>query len=155
AQQILLAIPPNSDDATKKQIAARADSLYKRIVAGENFNRLDAAFSNDYISAANGGTMPDIGVGQYDPVFETVLWSLPKDGAMSKPFLTTHGWHIVKRTSMKPVITDSANRSNNADLQQKVMADPRWKSSKDFIYRTVKEKTGFKKYPYNDETIWA
>src|SRR5687768_1984145 len=30
AQQILLAIPPGSDEATKKQIAALADSLYKR-----------------------------------------------------------------------------------------------------------------------------
>jgi peptidyl-prolyl cis-trans isomerase SurA len=155
AQQILLAIPPGADDVAKKQIAARADSLYKRLVAGENFNRLAAALSNDYISAANGGTMPDISVGQYDPVFESVLWSLAKDGAMSKPFQTTHGWHIVKRTSIKPVITDGTDKNNNTDLQQRVMSDPRWKSSKDFIFRTVKEKAGFKKYPYNDEAMWA
>jgi peptidyl-prolyl cis-trans isomerase SurA len=39
AQQILLAIPPGSDEATKKQLGSRADSLYKKIMAGENFNR--------------------------------------------------------------------------------------------------------------------
>ncbi|MEI2737819.1 MAG: peptidylprolyl isomerase [Chitinophagaceae bacterium] len=73
AQQILLAIPPGADDAAKKQLASLADSLYKRIIAGDNFNHLAAAFSNDYVTAASGGTMPDIGVGQYDPAFEKMI----------------------------------------------------------------------------------
>jgi peptidyl-prolyl cis-trans isomerase SurA len=154
AQQILLAIPPGSDDAEKKQIAARADSLYKKIMAGENFNRLASAFSNDYISAAAGGVMPDIGVGQFDPVFENVLWSLAKDDAVSKPFLTAHGWHIVKRISLKPVITDAKDRSNMQDLQQRIMTDNRWKSSRDFIYQQVMAKAGYKKYPYDDAALW-
>jgi peptidyl-prolyl cis-trans isomerase SurA len=154
AQQILLAIPPGSDDAAKKQIAARADSLYKKIMGGENFNRLAAAFSNDYISAAAGGLLPDIGVGQFDPLFENVLWSLAKDGAVSKPFLTTHGWHIVKRISLKPVITDVNVKTNMQDLQQRIMTDNRWKSSRDFIYKKVIAKAGYKKYPYDDAALW-
>ncbi len=154
AQQILLAIPPGSDEAAKKQIASRADSLYKKIMAGENFNHLASAFSNDYISGAAGGVMPDIGVGQYDPVFENVLWSLPKDGAVSKPFLTTHGWHIVKRISLKPVVTDANDKSNMQDLQQRIMTDNRWKSSRDFIYKQVIAKAGYKKYPYDDAALW-
>lgn len=155
AQQILLAIPPGTDSTTKKEIAARADSLYQRIMAGEKFEKLVAAFSNDYISAASGGTMPDIGVGQYDPVFENVLWALPKDGAVSKPFYTSHGWHIVKRISLKPVITDPNNKTNQQDLQQKIMADSRWKSSRDFIYDRVIKKAGLKKYSYNNAVLWA
>ncbi len=154
AQQILLAIPPGSDDAAKKQIASRADSLYKKIMAGENFNRLASAFSNDYISAAAGGVMQDIGVGQYDPVFENVLWSLTKDGAVSKPFFTNHGWHIVKRISLKPVITDPADKSNMQEIQQRIMTDNRWTSSRDFIYNQVMKKAGFKKYPYDDAALW-
>lgn len=154
AQQILLAIPPGSDEALNKEIAGRADSLYKKIMAGENFNRLASAFSNDYISGAAGGVMPDIGVGQYDPVFETVLWSLTKDGAVSKPFRTTHGWHIVKRISLKPVVTDANDKSNMQDLQQRIMADNRWKSSRDFIYQQVTAKAGYKKYPYDDAALW-
>ncbi|MEP6699739.1 MAG: peptidylprolyl isomerase [Bacteroidota bacterium] len=155
AQQILLAIPPGSDDAAKKQLAALADSLYKRIMAGENLNRLAVAFSNDYISAASGGMMPDIGVGQYNPVFENVLWSLPKDGAVSKPFLTSHGWHIVKRISLKPVVTDANNKINQQELQDKVKNDSRWKSSRDFIYDRVIKKAGFKKLPYDEAAFWA
>ena len=101
AQQILLAFPPNSDEAAKKRIADRADSLYKRIKAGDNFNKLAADFSNDYVTAVSGGLMPDIGVGQYDPVFEKALWSLTKDNEVSKPFQSSYGWHIVKRISVK------------------------------------------------------
>lgn len=153
AQQILLAIPPGADDAAKKQLASLADSLYKRIIAGDNFNHLAAAFSNDYVTAASGGTMPDIGVGQYDPAFEKMIWSLPKDGAVSKPFLTSYGWHIVKRNSLKTVVTDINNKSYLQELQSKIMADSRWKSSKDFIYRRVIEKAGLTKYPYDDAAM--
>ncbi len=155
AQQILLAIPPGADDATKKRLANLADSLYKRILAGDNFNHLASAFSNDYVTATTGGTMPDIAVGQYDPVFEKNLWSLPKDGAVSKPFLTSHGWHIIKRISIKPVVTDINDKMNLQDLQVKIIADARWKSSKDFIYQKVIEKAGLKKIPYNDAAMRA
>jgi peptidyl-prolyl cis-trans isomerase SurA len=154
AQQILLAIPPGADEAGKKQVATLADSLYKRIIAGDNFNRLAAAFSNDYISGAAGGQMPDISVGQYDPVFESVIWSLAKDGAVSKPFLTSHGWHIVKRISLKPVVTDPNERINRQELEQKIKTDSRWEYSRDFIYNQVKNKAGFKKFPYDDAALW-
>jgi peptidyl-prolyl cis-trans isomerase SurA len=155
AQQILLAIPPGADEAAKKKLAALADSLYQRILKGDNFNRLASAFSNDYITAANGGNMADISTGQYDPAFEKVLWSLSKDGAVSKPFLSSHGWHIIKRTSLKPVVTDMNNKSNMQDLLAKIMADNRWKDSKDFIYKKVIEKAGLKKHPYNEEAMRA
>jgi peptidyl-prolyl cis-trans isomerase SurA len=155
AQQILLAIPPGSDDAEMKKLASRADSLYKRIMKGDDFGKLAAAFSNDYVSAVNSGTMPDIGVGQYDPAFEKVLWTLSKDGAVSKPFLTSYGWHIIKRNAIKPVITDPNNKSNQQELMQKIKTDSRWKSSKDFIYNKVIEIAGYKKHPYNDAALWA
>ena len=155
AQQILVAIPPDPDEATKKQVKQLADSLYKLIMAGENFNRLATAFSNDYISAASGGMMQDIGPGRFDPAFETVLWSLPKDGAVSKPFLTAHGWHIVKRISLKPVVTDPANKANMTDIQEKVKADSRWKASREFIYDRVVKMAGFKKGDYEEAAFWA
>ena len=154
AQQILLAFPPGADEATRKKIAQRADSLYKRILAGDNFNRLAADFSNDYVSAASGGLLPDISVGQYDPAFEKVLWSLPKDNAVSKPFPTAYGWHIVKRLSLKPVVTNPADKAYQDELKQRVMNDNRWGSSRDFVYRTVIAKKGFRKFDYDDGALW-
>jgi peptidyl-prolyl cis-trans isomerase SurA len=155
AQQILLAIPPGSDETTKKQLEMRADSLYKRILAGEDFSKLAVAYSNDYVSAASGGNLPEIGVGQYDAAFENVLWSLPKDGSVSKPFYTSHGWHILKRLSIKPVITDVQNKANQKEMQQRITADGRWKISNNFIYDKVINKAGFKKSGYKDAVLWA
>ncbi len=155
AQQILLAFPPNADETTKKQIGKLADSLYKRLLAGDNFNHLASAFSNDYVTAATGGLMPDISVGQYDPAFEAVLWSLPKDGAISKPFVTAYGWHIVKRVSKKPVVTDPNDKANLQELEQKIKTDTRWKSSKDFIYNQLKAKLVVKRHGYDDAAVWA
>ncbi|MGB5029909.1 MAG: peptidylprolyl isomerase, partial [Chitinophagaceae bacterium] len=109
----------------------------------------------DYISAANNGTMPDIGVGQYDAVFEKVIWSLAKDGAFSKPFQTSHGWHIIKRIAVKPTVTDPGNKDFKQELQQKIMADSRWRASKDFVYKQVTEKAGVKKFMYDDAALWA
>lgn len=155
AQQILLATPPAANEVTQKKLAALADSLYNRIMAGDNFNQLATAFSSDYITAATGGTMPDISVGQYDPAFEKILLALPKDGAVSKPFLTAHGWHILKRTSLIPVVTDINNKSNMQELQTKILADSRAKSSSDFINKIVSEKGPLKIYPYNDAAMRA
>lgn len=155
AQQILLAFPPGADDAAKKKINHLADSLYRRIMAGDDFASLATKFSNDYISAATGGNVPDISVGQYDAAFEKMLWGLPKDGAVSKPFLTTYGYHIVKRISVKPVITDPKDKTNMDELQQKIMYDDRWKTAKEFIYDRVKKKAGYQKSNFSDAVLWA
>jgi peptidyl-prolyl cis-trans isomerase SurA len=152
-QQILLAFPPGLDEAGKKNTARLADSLYKRIQAGDDFAKLAAAFSNDYVSVASDGNVPDISVGQYDPSFEEAIWAL-KDGSVSKPFVTAHGYHIVKRISAIPVITNAADKLNTEALQQKIMSDDRWKSAKDFIYARVKSKAGLNK-SYNEAALWA
>jgi len=155
AQQILLAFPPDADAATRKRIGMLADSLYRQIMKGEDFGQLARAFSNDYISAATGGNIPDISVGQFDPAFEKALWALPKDGAVSKPVQTAHGWHILKRVTLKPVVTDPADAENLKELEQQLVADRRWKSSSDFIYKEVMDKAGVNRQSVNTAALWA
>lgn len=155
ARQILLAFPPDATDKVKQQIATLADSLYKRLLAGDAFATLATTFSNDYISAASGGLMPELSVGQYDPLFEKNLWALAKDGAISKPFQTSHGWHILKRESVRPPVTDPSNKDNLQELQQKIIADSRWKASKEHIYKQVRDKAGVKMLLNNEAGFQA
>jgi peptidyl-prolyl cis-trans isomerase SurA len=155
AQQILLAFPPGSDDAAKKIIAKRADSLYQVLLKGGDITKLAAQFSNDFISAQSGGSIPDFGVGQYDPAFENYVFSLPKDGAVGKPFLTQHGYHIVKRIKLIPVITDPENKSNKQVMKSLVEQSDRMQISRDLLYAKVVQKAGFKKMPYDDSALWA
>jgi peptidyl-prolyl cis-trans isomerase SurA len=153
-QQILLAFPPGMRETVKKSLQQLADSLYRRIQAGDSFAKLASSFSNDYVSAASDGNMPEISVGEYDPSFEKTIWSL-KDGSISKPFETEYGYHIVKRISAKPVVTSAADKANTEQLQQKIMADDRWKTARNFIYERVKNKDLFHKSNYNESVLWA
>lgn len=153
-QQILLAFPPEITQSNREKIARLADSLYQRINKGDDFGKLAAAFSNDYISAARDGNTPDVSVGQYEPVFEKTVWALPKDGAVSKPFTTTHGYHIVKRIGWVPVVSNPADKENNQALEMKVKSDDRWKTAKDFIYARVKAKPGFQRASYSNAALW-
>lgn len=155
AQQILLAFPPESDANTKKQIAHLADSLYRRIMAGDDFAKLAMAYSNDYVTAPTGGIIPEFPVGKYEPDFENRVWALSKNGEVSKPFLTTHGYHIVKRISVIPVVTDEKDKNNLETIRQQAMNDGRWQISKDVIYKHVLKTAGFKKFPYNNAALWA
>lgn len=155
ARQILLAYPPKATDADKKTIARRADSLYKRIIAGDDFSKLAQQFSNDYISAVTGGTLPDFGIGEYDGVFEKNVWGLPKDGALTKPFETTHGYHIVKRISLVPITKDTASLVTQQDLRQKIIQDARWVSSRDVIYDRVSKKANLKMTGITPKNLWA
>ena len=115
AAQILLAFPPGANDAYKKKTAKLADSLYQRLMKGDDMAKLALQFSNDYVSAASKGMIPDFGVGQYDPEFEKIAFALKK-GQVSKPFLTSHGYHIVKRVGSVPVVTDPKNKANMDEL---------------------------------------
>src|SRR6185436_2480634 len=57
--QILVAVPPGTDAAAKSKLAAFADSLYNRLQKGDDFVKLAGAFSNDVVSSASGGLMPE------------------------------------------------------------------------------------------------
>ncbi len=154
-QHILLAFPPDIDEAGRKARAKLADSLYQRLLKGDDFGKLAAAFSNDFVSAASEGNLPEFGIGQYEPAFEKNAWSLTKDGGLGKPFVTTHGYHILKRVSIRPAVTDPNDAANKDMLQQKVMADDRWKTAKDFIYTRVRSKAGVRKEAYDEAVLWA
>ena len=72
----MLAFPPGMQATARKSLQHLADSLHKRIQAGDSFAKLASSFSNDYVSAASEGNIPDISVGQYDPAFEKTVWAL-------------------------------------------------------------------------------
>ncbi len=84
---------PEEEQARKK---AQIDSIYQVIIAGGDFEAIAQAESEDPGSAKNGGKLPWFGTGRMVPEFEQVAFSL-ENGAVSKPFATSYGYHIVKR----------------------------------------------------------
>jgi len=78
------------------------DSLYTLVTNGASFEAVAAANSEDPGSAAQGGKLPWFGTGQMVPQFEEVAFSLA-DSAVSEPFETAYGYHIIKRLGGKGV----------------------------------------------------
>lgn len=153
AAEILLAFPPGADDKMKADIKKRADSIYNRLMKGDDFGKLAEKFSNDVISAASLGAIAEFGTGDYDPAFESVAFSLPKDGAISKPFLTSHGWHIVKRISRIPVNKDAGNLAAMEKLADKTKLSDRINSTRASMAKKISTLVGFRTAPVSERSI--
>ena len=69
--------------------------LKSRINNGESFSDLAKAYSEDTMSAANGGELEWSPPGTFVPQFEDKIDLLPLK-QISEPFLTQFGWHILE-----------------------------------------------------------
>jgi peptidyl-prolyl cis-trans isomerase SurA len=154
AAEILLAIPPGADSLTKSSVKKLADSLYNRLLKGDDFGKLAAQFSNDMISAAANGQMQEFGTGQYDAAFEKTVFALPKDGAISKPFLTTHGYHIVKRIGKIPV-PNAKNEKVLSQLREKVEQDDRMATTRSLLAKKILKEAAYQKASFDNAELWA
>ncbi len=69
--------------------------LLARIKAGEPFEKLARAYSNDKVSALNGGNLDWVNPGALVPPFEQAMGRL-KINELSEPVQTQFGWHIIQ-----------------------------------------------------------
>ncbi len=84
-------------------VKLRADSIYQRILAGDDFGELAVKLSQDPGSARQNGELPWFGSGQMIPEFEKAAFALKKNGDVSLPVESQFGWHIIKLTDKKPL----------------------------------------------------
>jgi parvulin-like peptidyl-prolyl isomerase len=81
-------------ELTEEQALAKAQELKKKLDAGEKFEDLAKAESDDTGSAANGGVLGTFGRGQMVPAFEQAAFSQPV-GKVSDPVKTQFGYHLI------------------------------------------------------------
>ena len=153
ALHILIANPPGADVSLKEANRKLADSIYKLLLKGEDFGALATKYSNDMVSAAANGQMQEFGVGEYDPVFENTVYALQKN-ALSKPFLTSHGYHIVKLLEKLPPVSKTDSKAMET-LRSKVEQSDRIASTKIALANRVLKQAGYKKSAINNNELWA
>lgn len=149
ASQILLALPTGSDSLERKRVAKLADSLYQRLLKGDDFAKLATAFSNDVVSAASGGQMQEFGIGTYEEDFEKAVFALPANGALSKPFTTRFGYHIIKRISLTPPPATNDKKSKTM-MRALVEKDTRASVAKEVLYHKIVTKVGLTLAEFNE-----
>jgi peptidyl-prolyl cis-trans isomerase SurA len=90
---ILLPIVPGQDELMKG--FEKATDAYKLLLAGADFGVIAEQFSEDENSRRKGGMLGKIRRGETIEDFETIVFKL-KPGALSEPFATRLGYHIVE-----------------------------------------------------------
>ena len=116
AKHILKLFPQNATEEQKAAIKVKIDSIYALIKAGANFEELAKTESMDG-SAKRGGDLGWFSRGRMVQPFEDIAFGLA-DGAISEPFATQYGYHIVKKIDhgmiplsfLRPNIENAINR---------------------------------------------
>lgn len=88
----------------------RLRQLRERIQGGEDFAELARAHSQDRGSAVRGGDLGWVSPGDVVPEFEEVMNGLP-EGAVSRPFRSPFGWHIVQ-------VLDRRDHDSTSEVQR-------------------------------------
>ena len=91
---------------------ALLNTLKARIDAGEDFEKIAKAHSDDMLSATQGGDLGWVNEGELVPQFEEVMHQLDMN-KISAPFQTQFGWHIIEVLDRREHDnTENAKREN-------------------------------------------
>ncbi|MBQ9339450.1 MAG: peptidylprolyl isomerase [Paludibacteraceae bacterium] len=135
ARHIMKMVPRDSvelDRAAKQQI----DSIYQTLISGADFAESARLLSDDKGSAMRGGELGWFARGMMVKPFEDAAFALDS-GAISKPFRSRYGWHIVQNLGRKGIDNYEARYK---DLKQKVRRDERYREvEKAFVEKIRKE----------------
>lgn len=79
----------------KKEAYDKIKKLRDRIIGGEDFSIIASVWSEDRMSALEGGMLPEFGRNEMLPEFERAAYKIKKD-SISKIIETQYGYHIIQ-----------------------------------------------------------
>jgi peptidyl-prolyl cis-trans isomerase SurA len=141
--QVLIAVAPDADEASRAAALDKANDVYNKIKDGGPFATIAKTYSDDQLTYLNSGELPEFGTGTFTNDFESQVLTLKKDGDFTKPFLTSFGYHIVKRMGFTPT-PEVADDAYLFDLKQKLMRDDRVNAEKERFTRDLIAKVDVK-----------
>jgi peptidyl-prolyl cis-trans isomerase SurA len=134
---ILIRDPENSpiEGAEQKIIG-----IWTELNDGAAFETLANQYSEDLTTASKGGYLGFFGINRYEQSFENAAFDLPTDGAISNPFRTKIGWHLVKRISKKGIDPLPKIKSR---LQAQIKQDGRFESARRQMISGIQKEAKF------------
>ena len=150
--QILIAFDNNGGPAVKANAKKLADSLYGVLSRGAAFDKMAMNYSYDKLTNVAGGLMPLVSVGVYEKTFEDAVFSLKKNGEISKPFETSNGYHIVKRLEYLPV--EKNEKEAYASMKTAVDQDKRANLARRSFEKKAKLETGMTRANIPPAVLW-
>ena len=99
ASHVLIETTEERDAFAAQQLA---EELRQRIADGESFAELAEQYSDDPVSAAEGGDLGWIQPDDMVSAFEDELYALEEPGEVSDPIETRFGWHLIQLDEIRP-----------------------------------------------------
>jgi len=119
---IMIRVADVNNKTMTQSAKAEIDAVAGFLNSGESFESLALKYSDDTSSGSKGGVLAWFGAGKMVEEFEDAAFNLENNGDISLPFLSSYGWHIVKRIGYKaPEDFDTVKRA----LKKKVSRDSR------------------------------
>ncbi len=143
---IMVAVPPQTDEATSTLKAQKADSIWQQLQAGADFAELAKKHSDDKYSGNSGGELPQFTSGRMVEAFQDASFALSKPGEYTKPVKTQFGYHIIKLIEKKPLNSYERQKmkldfkvKNSPDLYRKMQAKVRKELSRKYALQSYKK----------------
>ncbi len=147
AAHLLLRTKDKDPTAVKRLI----DSLHQYLVEEDgDFTQLVRTYSEDDRTAPRGGYIGFFGINRFEEAFEEAAFSIPEDGAYSKPVQTSLGWHIIKRISLKAGEPYDMAKTR---LEAMVKKDSRFEQARQALLQDIQKENGYMEFPKNLEAF--
>lgn len=143
----------NPDPAKAADIEKRVREIHAQVTSG-TVSFADAAlkYSEDEGSSGKGGELPEFSTGKMIDEFEDQAFGLASDGAISEPFKTRYGWHIVKRLSYDP---PPSFEQAKGDLKSRIARDSRADITRTAFLTKLKKDYHYTPYEKNLKALTA
>ncbi|MDB4693811.1 peptidyl-prolyl cis-trans isomerase [Flavobacteriales bacterium] len=129
----------SEDEAAQSE--SRIGQVYDLLQNGLPWEELAMKMSEDATTSGKGGELPWFGTGKMVEEFENAAFGLKADEAISRPFQTSYGWHIVKRLEYRAPLDFEASKR---ELQKRVSRDSRSELTRTSFLENLKVEYGFK-----------
>lgn len=120
------------------------DSIYTALQGGASFKKLADKFSDDKTTKSKGGVLPAFGIAVYDSKFEDAAFALKENGQISRPILTSVGYHIIKK--IKNVAPETKDQLK-AQYKERIRKYDRYNDALDKMITKIKEESKFTERP--------
>ncbi len=132
----IMRMTPRGNEERAMEAKKIIDSLYQVVISGADFAEVATQNSEDRGSAMRGGDLGWFGQGMMVQPFDSIAFAM-ENGAISAPFQTRFGWHIIKQYDKRGI---QPLDSLYAQLLKKVERDERMQEAdKSFIRKNRAE----------------
>lgn len=113
----------------------KIESAYSKLEEGYPWNEVAIEFSDDNLSASNGGRIGWINYGRYRTGFVDSVMSLNPQIKYSKPIQTSYGYHIFRIDSVQSFVSEEEKRNT---YMEEFLDSPNFRKSNAFVINWLK-----------------